>query len=117
MSDPKFLPVPAAQRNGRSNGDMVPRQYFDTPPGNPPVEIVEEEDALMTYWRVVRRHQSWLLLAATLGTIVGVLITFPETPVYQATTAIEIQGINTDFLNMRSLNPTVSASWDTSIDI
>src|SRR5580704_6650837 len=116
MSDSNLLPGPA-QRNGRPYpGDLAPRQYFETPPPGPPADD-KAADGLLTYWRVLRRHKGILLLAGALGAIVGFLITLPQTPVYEATVAIEIQGINTDFLNMRNISPTTSASWDPSYDI
>jgi len=118
MSDANLLPAPP-YRNGNSRpGEVAPRQYFETPPGGgaPPEE--EASDGLVTYWRVLRRHKGALLLAATLGAIIGVLVKLPETPVYQATVAIEIQGLNDDFLNMRSLTPTATtAYWDPSYEI
>jgi polysaccharide biosynthesis transport protein len=116
MSDSNLLPGPP-HRNGRPHpGDLMPRQYFETPPPGPPQDD-EATDVLITYWRVLRRHKGILLLAGGLGAIVGVLVTFPQTPVYEATVAIEIQGLNTDFLNMRNISPTASASWDPSYDI
>jgi succinoglycan biosynthesis transport protein ExoP len=115
MSDSHLILGPA-NRNGKPfSGDLAPRQYFEAPPGGQPPE--EEPDGLITYWRILRRHKGALLLAATLGAIAGILITFPQTPVYQATVAIEIQGLNDDFLNMRSINPTVSNNYDPSYDI
>ena len=117
MSDSNLLPGPP-HRNGRPySGDLVPRQYFETPPGGPPPPDEDVSDGLLTYWRVIRRHKGVLLLAATLGAIAGALLTLPETPVYQATVAIEIQGLNDDFLNMRSINPTISTSYDPSYEI
>src|SRR5439155_13823826 len=59
---------------------------------------------------------SWCWLVCW-GAIVAVLVTLPQTPVYEATAAIEIQGVNTEFLNMRNFNPTVSSGWDPTIDI
>ena len=119
MSDSNLLPAPP-YRNGNGNsrsGELVPRQYFDTPPGGGPPPEEEASDGLVTYWRVLRRHKGVLLLAATLGAITGVLVKLPETPVYQATVAIEIQGLNDDFMNMRSLTPTASTSYDPSYEI
>jgi len=73
---------------------------------------------LFTYWRVLRRHRGIVLVAVALGAIAGVLMTLPQTPVYQATVALEVQGLNDDFLNMRAINPTVSTTtWDPSYDI
>src|ERR1051326_6857280 len=118
MNDANLLPGPP-QRNGRpfAGGELAPRQYFESPPPNAP-QNEEASDGLITYWRVLRRHKSSLLLAAVLGGIVGVLVTLPQTPVYEATVAIEIQGLNTDFLNMRNISPTAAtAGWDPSYDI
>lgn len=119
MSDSNLLPAPP-YRNGNGNarpGEVMPRQFFDAPPnGGPPAED-EAGDGLVTYWRVLRRHKAILLLAATLGAIAGVLVKLPETPVYEATAAIEIQGLNDDFLNMRSLTPTAAPSYDPSYEI
>src|SRR5262249_40997756 len=58
-----------------------------------------------------------LLLAATLGAIAGILTTFPEIPLYQATSTIEIEAMNNNFLNMRDLNPTATSGWDQNFDI
>lgn len=116
MSDSNFLPSPPYRNGKPHSGEIVPRQYFDAPPGGQ-VPEEEESDGLITYWRILRRHKAILILAATLGAIAGVLVTAPQTPVYQATAAIEIQGLNDDFLNMRSLNQTASTSWDPSFDI
>lgn len=116
MSHTNLLPGPA-QRNGRTHpGEVVPRQYFETPPPNAPQDE-DVNDGLITYWRVLRRHKGILLLAGVLGAIVGVLVTLPQTPVYEATVSIEMQGLNTDFLNMRNVSPTAASSWDPSYDI
>jgi succinoglycan biosynthesis transport protein ExoP len=124
MSDSNFLPGPsyrngtASSRNGKSHsGEVVPRQYFDAPPPAAQGPEEAENDGLITYWRILRRHKATLIVAATLGAIAGVLITIPQTPVYQSTVAIEIQSINDDFLNLRNMNQTSSSSWDPSYDI
>jgi len=115
MSDSKIVHVPPPQ-NGAPYGDIVPRNYFEAPPGNSPVAD-EDDEGILSLLRVLQRHKAVLLLAGTLGIIAGVLVTFPETPVYEATVSIEIQGLNTDFLNMRNLTPTTMQSWDPSYEI
>lgn len=123
MSDSNLLPGPAYQngkpyRNGKpQTGELAPRQYFDAPPGGGQPSEEEETDGLVIYARIIKRHKVALILAATLGAIAAVLYTLPETPIYQATAAIEIQGINDDFLNMRNINPNASTSWDPTYDI
>src|SRR5262245_534064 len=115
MSDSNFLPS-APQRNGHAHsGELVPRQYLERPAAGQAPE--EEPDGLIVYLRVLRRHKGALILAVMLGAIAGTLTTIPQTPRYASTVTIEIQGINEDFLNMRSLNQTVSTSWDPMYDI
>ncbi len=60
-----------------------------------------ESGGLLGYWRILRLHKGSWLLFAFLGTIVGFLITLPQTSIYQAKTAIEIQNLNDNFMNMR----------------
>jgi capsular exopolysaccharide synthesis family protein len=50
-----------------------------------------------------------LVLIACLGLLAGVLLTLPQTPVYQARTTLEIQDLNENFLNMRDVNPNATA--------
>jgi capsular exopolysaccharide synthesis family protein len=61
---------------------------------------------LLEYWGMLRRRKGTLLLIAFLGLLGAVLLTLPQTPVYQARTTIEIQNLNQNFLNMREVNPT-----------
>jgi len=56
---------------------------------------------LLGYWRILRLHKGSWLLFAFLGTIAGFLVTLPQTSIYQAKTAIEIQNLNDNFMNMR----------------
>src|SRR6185369_3913458 len=117
MSEPMLLPSPppSPSRNGRIfPGEVAARQYFDSPPGAQPGE--DEEGPIFTALRLLRRHKGILILGGALGAIAGVLYTLPQTPIYQATATIEIQAINSDFLNMRNLNET-SPAWDPMMDI
>src|SRR6185369_12771414 len=117
MSDSMLVPSPSPSRNGAPfSSDLAPRQYMEAPSnGGPPPE--DEDSLLFTYWRILNRHEAVMILAGALGAIVGILITLPEAPVYQATVSIEVQGLNNEFLNMRNLSETSSTSWDPSFDI
>ncbi len=64
---------------------------------------------MFAYGRTLRRNKAVLLLSAFLGGLAAVMLTLPQTPVYQARTSIEIQGVNQDFLNLRSVNPNTDA--------
>src|SRR5436305_3296483 len=73
--------------------------------------------SLLEYWRILRQRKGLVLLFGCLGTAAGIVYTLPQAPVYQARAAIEIQGLNDDFLHLRELNPNVSSTgfdpgWD-----
>ena len=74
---------------------------------------------LLEYWRIIQRRKGTVILVSLLGLIAGFLYTVPQTPIYQARTVIEIQGLNEDFLHMRDVNPNAanSAGWDPTIDL
>jgi uncharacterized protein involved in exopolysaccharide biosynthesis len=55
---------------------------------------------------------------AAAGAIVGIALTFLQTPVYRAHTSIEIQDLNNDFLNIKYVSPVADpSSADTLTDI
>src|ERR1019366_4704333 len=47
-----------------------------------------------------------LILIVCLGLLTSLLLTLPQTPIYQARASIEIQNLNENFLNMRNVSPT-----------
>lgn len=69
-----------------------------------------EAGGLLEYGRILRRRKGTLILVAFLGALAGFLITVPQTPIYQARSTLEVQGLNENFLNMREVSPTVTAS-------
>jgi len=65
---------------------------------------------ILEYWQIVRRHKGLVVLATIVGGLVGLLSTLPSPRVYQARTTIEVQGLNDEFLNMRTMNPVAEGS-------
>lgn len=65
---------------------------------------------LLEYSRILRRHKGEVILVAFLGVLTAVLITLPQTPVYQARTSLEIQDINQEFMNLKQVNPVAEDS-------
>ena len=54
-------------------------------------------------------RSKWLILLMTAGCgLTGWLISLLQTPMYQARTALEVQGPNDNFLNLKDLDPSVS---------
>ncbi|MGO8814728.1 MAG: GumC family protein [Terriglobia bacterium] len=95
------------RKNGEDKLALRP-QYIDVPPST----VVEEPGPglLLEYFDIVRRHKGTLILIAFLGLLASLLLTLPQTPIYQARASLEIQNINEDFLNMREMSPTASGS-------
>jgi len=60
---------------------------------------------LVEYWRVIRRHRGALFLCAFSGALIGLLYSLPQTPVYQARVALEVQPVNENFMNLRDVSP------------
>ena len=67
-----------------------------------------DSEGLLEYWRVLRRHKATILVGAFLGTLLGFLVSLPQTPIYRARTAIEIETFNENYLNLREVNPTTA---------
>jgi capsular exopolysaccharide synthesis family protein len=66
-----------------------------------PADENPESGGLLEYWRILRLHKGTWVVFAALGAFIGFLVTLPQTPIYQAKTAIEIQNLNDNFMNMR----------------
>jgi polysaccharide biosynthesis transport protein len=49
-----------------------------------------------------------LFLFALVSTLLGILLTWAQTPVYRARTLLEIESLNEDFLNIRNVSPVAS---------
>src|ERR1019366_8018985 len=81
--------------------------YLEAPPMMAPMMTDDQGSGLLVeYWHMLRRRKGTFLLIAFLGLLAAVLITLPQTPVYQARTTLEIQNLNENFLNMRAVSQT-----------
>ncbi|MGA2726079.1 MAG: polysaccharide biosynthesis tyrosine autokinase [Terracidiphilus sp.] len=103
LNDPGKTPVP--HRNGAANLPARP-SYMEVP--SPVMMDDQGPGLLLEYWHMLRRRKGTLVLIACLGLLGAVLLTLPQTPIYQARTTIEIQNLNENFLNMRDLSQTAN---------
>jgi polysaccharide biosynthesis transport protein len=106
--------------NNKSMPSNVPTWQFDAPipravpeledAGRPYlIETAERQESpagWLDYWRVVVRHKTIVLSATVGGLLLGVLVNVAISPVYRASTTLEVLNVNQDFMNMR---PTQSA--------
>jgi capsular exopolysaccharide synthesis family protein len=108
----RFLPGDSDRR------EIVRRDAYQSSLGRPQYSDYSADDrppepassGLLEYWRIFQRRKGTVVLVAFLGTLAGFLFTLPQTPIYQARTTIEIQGVNEDFMHMREMNPTADSS-------
>lgn len=75
-----------------------------------PYRIAPPADArgVVQYWRIIYRQKGLLLLIVVVTGLIAYLLTRMQAPLYRAHTSIEIESLNQDFLNMRSVSPMTS---------
>ena len=61
------------------------------------------------YSRIIKRRRSVILLLTIVGGVIGFLTTLAVLPVYRARTSLDIQNLNSDFMNMRAVSATGSS--------
>jgi succinoglycan biosynthesis transport protein ExoP len=64
----------------------------------------EEQGSIVEYWRTLRRRRGTLILIASLGLLLGILITLPQAPVYEAKTTLEVLELNENFMNTKDVS-------------
>ena len=65
-----------------------------------------------------RRHKGAVLIFAFLGALAGLLVSLPQTPIYEARTSLEIESLNENFLDLANVNPTASGgAYSTELEI
>jgi len=81
-------------------------------------EEPEEGVGLIEYWRILRRRKGTLILLSGLGVLLAVLITLPQTPVFQAKTTLEFLEMNQNFMGMNNVQQmNEGASFNLMADI
>ena len=109
MKDQQELPPHEARevivRRGGEEGPPPARMKYVEP-----VEADFIDDAgassVLEYWQILRRRKGTVLIFAFLGTLAGLLVSLPQTPIYEARTSLEIESLNENFLDLANVNPT-----------
>ncbi len=111
MEPPNQTPEPTRSltprsRRAASEHTLAHDQYVEVPVGPYGADSDEPETGgLIEYWRILRRYKGTWIIFAFAGALIGILITLPQTPIYQARTSVEIVGLNDNFLNFRQASP------------
>jgi len=108
----RFWKAPVPDPLRRKNGDsklLARPQYVDVPYS----PAIEEPGSglLLEYLDIVRRHKGTLILVAFLGLLAALLLTLPQTPIYQAHASLEIQNLNEDFHEHAGDEPHCEWKW------
>jgi succinoglycan biosynthesis transport protein ExoP len=74
-----------------------------------------KEWSLMEYVRTLWRYKRPLLSLAGAGVLSAAIITVIQPRLYQSHAAIQIQGLNENFLNLRDIYPTAAPSGDNAV--
>ena len=109
LNQPQEPKIPAVIR--------APETVFAGPYPDAAFEREDDSDsAIMEYLRILRRHKGAVIVFALIGLGLGVAVTVVQTPVYRATTALEVLNLNEDFMNLKQSNPVsdTDGSFDTS---
>lgn len=76
-------------------------------------EPVKEGPQLQDYLRILSRKRALILWCALAGALAGFLVDLGRMPVFQARTSLDIESLNTEFMNMRAVaSPGESSGGD-----
>ncbi len=103
---------------GGSGGSVPARsRLYEVPYG----DMSEEggSGGLVVYFHILRRRKWTVVLAAFAGILLALLYTLPQTPIYEAKSTLEVQGLNENFLNMGAVTPTADggSNYSPEVDI
>jgi polysaccharide biosynthesis transport protein len=101
---PNQLPVSSKRANTALSTYLNPAQAAPK----------EQEDALnlREYWAVIVKHR-WLVLSCLLlALMIGTLVTFLKTPIYRATTVVQIDRETLKVVDFQDMNPNESSGAD-----
>ncbi len=69
------------------------------------------EPAFSGYWRVIRHRPRILAFCAFVGALVGLGLSLPRAPVYEASASLEIQSVNESFLDIGEASPNAGSDF------
>jgi polysaccharide biosynthesis transport protein len=105
---------PSTRKDGRISLLSLRRQQTEVPFP----EVFEEPGPglLGECFHIFRRRKRNLILIIFLGFFASLLVTLPQTRIYQARGSIEIQNYNDNFLNLRNVSPTADDAGSSAPD-
>src|SRR5215471_15651761 len=80
----------------------------------PRTEGVPAPQTGVNYWHLAWSHKLFLIVFLTLGGVSGTVFVILKTPVYKATTTVELVGFNQSFMNMSQVDPQAGTDMTTA---
>src|ERR1700733_13254038 len=108
---PDELPVDKPVHIPRTN---YPQSFYPASPVLPPREEYPDTDAihLLDYWRVLLARRWTVIAIFVTFAVVTLIATLKETPIYEATTTIQIDRENPNVLSFKDVYQVESATDD-----
>jgi succinoglycan biosynthesis transport protein ExoP len=106
-------PVPRVNRRAPTSLDVA--QPFRAPRIN--ARESKKVNLAVDYFRIVKRWRWVIVSFAVFGILLSFLLNLASLPVYRARTSLQIQSVNSDFMNMRAVAPTGGASTTGDEDV
>lgn len=111
-SHAKEIAIPAQAAESYYGPDRGQESYPQDAPDEP------DRSGLVEYWRILRRRKGTLILITGIGLLAAILVTLPQTPIYQAKTSMEVLELNQNFMNMQNAQQVnEGASWNLMTDL
>ena len=70
---------------------------------------------LIEYFHILRRHKWGIILSAVGMGVLGILIGLPMTPIYEASTALEVLNVNENFMNSKETSPVTTTDFSDEV--
>ena len=89
--------------------EILPRNFNNIYVPNISTQPFEGSGSVvLEFWNTVKRYRKSILLLCLLGLVVSFLITLFQRPTYRAFALLEVQNVNEDFLDIKSVDPNAS---------
>jgi capsular exopolysaccharide synthesis family protein len=88
------------------NANTNPSVYLPTVYARPVQQ--DSGSIILEFWQTVKRYRKLILVLALVGFALSGIVTLFQTPTYRAFALLEIQSLNEDFLDIKSVDPHAS---------
>lgn len=99
----EILPLPTRAPGWRNSARPLYAEILS----DSPVSRDEASSGISESVYTLYKNKGKLILLSLLGGCLGYLYVLPQTPVYRASTSLEVLDVNNSFLNMKNLEPTL----------